>query len=83
MRMWEIRENDFREGAYPYPHYPERPMYGQRSPMMGQREMGMKTPEDEIREAYECGLKEGYEKAMAEVQHSSYGSRYGERRGMR
>lgn len=40
-----------------------------------QRRYGMRSSEDKIDEAYECGFQEGYEKALEEMR-----SRYGFRR---
>jgi len=60
--MWEIREDN----DFREDDY----KYGHR--------MGYKHDSSEAEKAYECGLEDGYKKAMKEFEMSS---RYGERRG--
>lgn len=73
MKMWEFiekdRDRDYRDERYKnrgrdYDDY---------------NRMGMKYSDSDfkriVEDAYECGVKEGYKRAMEEVDYSSYGER--------
>lgn len=63
MRMWEIRESH--EGGRR--GYGDTDEYGARGRGMGH------TKDADLKEAYECGYEDGYEEAMKEFEHKSYG----------
>lgn len=65
MRMWEIREG----------HYDRRGRNRDENELDGygrSRTMGH-TKDADLKEAYECGYEDGYEEAMKEFEHKSYG----------